>query len=376
MRVGSEFTAKQISNRTPNPEATPSTVKHSDFVMKGTTKQANTAQAPGRLINIDGVKLHIREGGPTTANAGAEWPQPTAVIEAGCGLHSEHYHWLQHALARHFRVCSYDRAGLGWSDNHYSSCDAETIAAQLHSLLMRVGIVGPVLLVGHSIAGLYLRVYAHRYPDNVVGMVLLDASHPHQKQHLPVAGPSWRERVLQHALGWCAALGLTRIYALASRLEPYFLHDLPRESKARLRDLAHRRHTYLTPLRESAAFDHAANQALACGDLGELPLLVVTAGEPAKAPRLAPDQARQLASAWELLQQDLLNLSTNSRRRIIDGADHVTVITNKTYAVQVAEHVARFVQGTVLAHMRARERTSVHPASARPETGASGITWR
>ncbi|MGD0303302.1 MAG: alpha/beta hydrolase [Candidatus Acidiferrales bacterium] len=124
---------------------------------------------PGRLIDVGGFRLHVLEAG--TARAGV----PTVILEAG--LMSTVMSWgaLQRRLAEKYRVVSYDRAGLGWSDLGPMPRTADRITDELHRLLERAGIAPPYVLVGHSFGGLMAPNFAAHCPDDVVGLVLVDA---------------------------------------------------------------------------------------------------------------------------------------------------------------------------------------------------------
>src|SRR6202035_355838 len=90
---------------------------------------------------------------------------------------------VQPVLAKTTRVCSYDRAGFGWSDALPPPRDADHIAAELHGLLAAAKVDGPIVLMGHSIAGMYIRDYATRYPADVVGLIFIDGSTPLQNRN-------------------------------------------------------------------------------------------------------------------------------------------------------------------------------------------------
>jgi pimeloyl-ACP methyl ester carboxylesterase len=102
---------------------------------------------------------------------------PTVVLDAGLGGFSLDWSLVQPELAATTRVCAYDRAGYGWSDPSPQSRTPGQIVEELHTLLLNAGIEGPYMLVGHSAAGKHVRLYADRYPHDVVGMVLVDARH-------------------------------------------------------------------------------------------------------------------------------------------------------------------------------------------------------
>lgn len=106
---------------------------------------------------------------------------PTVILEAGRNGHSGSWRKVQPAIDNNTRVCSYDRAGLGKSDDRpEKSVDALQIVEELHALLTQMREPGPYVFVGHSIGGLYVREYAERYPDDVAGFVFVDSSHEDQ----------------------------------------------------------------------------------------------------------------------------------------------------------------------------------------------------
>jgi len=121
--------------------------------------------APGRLIDIGGRRLHL-----TCSGSGS----PTVLIEAGASAFAIDWSLVQPEVARARRVCAYDRAGSGWSDPRPDVETPARIAADLHALLAAAGERPPYVLVGHSAGGLYVRLYQLDYPNEVVGLVLVD----------------------------------------------------------------------------------------------------------------------------------------------------------------------------------------------------------
>jgi pimeloyl-ACP methyl ester carboxylesterase len=120
---------------------------------------------PGNLVDLGAHRLHVLEEGRGS---------PTILLEAG--LMSTVLSWseIQRALAQSYRVVSYDRAGLGWSDLGPMPRTAERMVDDLHALLERAAIPPPYVLVGHSFGGLTMPLFAARYPQETVGMVLVD----------------------------------------------------------------------------------------------------------------------------------------------------------------------------------------------------------
>ncbi|HEY0582880.1 MAG TPA: alpha/beta hydrolase, partial [Chloroflexota bacterium] len=122
---------------------------------------------PGQLVDVGGYRLHIHCTGTGS---------PTVILESALPAGSPVWAWVQPAVSRTSRVCVYDRAGESWSDIGPKPRDATRVATELHTLLANAGVDGPFVLVGHSFGGLYTRVFASQYRDQVVGMVLIDAS--------------------------------------------------------------------------------------------------------------------------------------------------------------------------------------------------------
>jgi pimeloyl-ACP methyl ester carboxylesterase len=142
------------------------------YQVRGLRRDASLHPAPGRLVSVGTHRLHVLESG--TGAPG----QPTIVLEAGLMSTVLSWYTLQPQLARTYRVVSYDRAGLGWSDLGPMPRTAERIADELHTLLGRAEISPPYVLVGHSFGGLTMPLFAARFPDDVRGMVLIDAVVP------------------------------------------------------------------------------------------------------------------------------------------------------------------------------------------------------
>src|SRR5512145_1682822 len=132
--------------------------------------------APGNLIDVGGFKMHISCMGEGS---------PTVILETLSGGTSSYWGWVQPEVAKTTRVCVYDRAGRGWSEPDSEPITLARTVRNLHTLLTNASIPGPYVLVGHSIGGIYVRQFAADYPKEVVGMVLVDASHPDQFERHP-----------------------------------------------------------------------------------------------------------------------------------------------------------------------------------------------
>jgi pimeloyl-ACP methyl ester carboxylesterase len=126
---------------------------------------------PGKLVDIGGWRLHLYCTGE------AKPSQPTVILEAGVGDFSVEWGLVQPRVATFARVCSYDRAGDGWSDLGPHPRTIRQIVYELHTLLEKDGVRPPYVLVGHSFGGWPVRLYASTYPTEVVGMVLVEGGY-------------------------------------------------------------------------------------------------------------------------------------------------------------------------------------------------------
>ena len=132
--------------------------------------QTPSSPPPGILVDVGGHKLHIRCLGPATVG-------PTVILEAGGGGYSSVWSPLQDLLSTAVRTCAYDRAGSGWSEPGPAPRTMRQEVFELHRLLDAARVPGPFVLVGHSIGGLLVRLYAEQYAKDVIGLVLVDPTH-------------------------------------------------------------------------------------------------------------------------------------------------------------------------------------------------------
>lgn len=189
---------------------------------------------PGRLVDVGGHRLHLLESGSGDA---------TIVLEAG--LMSTALSWsnLQRELARSYRVVSYDRAGLGWSDLGPMPRTADRIVDELRTLLQRAAVPAPYVLVGHSFGGLTVPLFAVRFPDETAGMVLVDPVVPaewnppseHDRKLTQIGAQVCRRAALLSRIGlirFVAFLLTTSAAKVAAHLVRIISHGAPAESGA------------------------------------------------------------------------------------------------------------------------------------------------
>jgi pimeloyl-ACP methyl ester carboxylesterase len=261
----------------------------------------------GSMVMIGQYKMHIRCLGNGS---------PTLVLETGLGNDSLIWGGLQENLAQTTRVCAYDRAGFGWSAGRPGPRDADHIVTELHDLLLKTGINGPIVLMGHSIGGLYIRDYASLYPAQVRGLIFIDSASPLQDKNLAFAAgggsgpPAWLLRAAMVA-------GVPRIIGMCSGGKPGPQYLLKKERAEHICGMH-----YNSMSAELDSFDRSGEEALRSRSFGDLPILVFS-HDPAKllqGHHTATDIARQ--QAWSDMQTQIKHLSSNSRQIIAIGSTH------------------------------------------------------
>lgn len=134
-----------------------------------------------RLIDIGGRRMNIY----CTGNG-----SPTVVLDTDGDDTTLMWRFVQPAVSKRTRVCSYDAGGLGFSDAAPAPHDADAMANDLHSLLMHAGILSRIVLVGDSLSGLSARIYADRHPRDIAGMVLVEPNVPYEYKHIASVAPA------------------------------------------------------------------------------------------------------------------------------------------------------------------------------------------
>jgi len=266
--------------------------------------------APGAIYTVNGLPMHIFCTGKGS---------PTILLDAGLGDDSLVWDKIQPALSRSTRVCSYDRAGFGWSAPGPDPQDANSVTRQLHGLLQQAGVHGPIVLMGHSAAGLYIRDYASRFPQDIAGLVFVDASTPLQDTRWsPQLRSEENKDYRSHELliKTVQVLGIARLRGFCSAIEPGvepYLSEL------------HFEHECNEPIaaiqQERTAFRRSGNQTVRTGPFGDLPILVISR-DPAHSLHDPVGLAAEHASVWNQMQEELKLLSTRSRRIIAEGSGH------------------------------------------------------
>ncbi len=277
---------------------------------------AYSQKAPGKLVDIGTAKLHIN----CTGNGG-----PTVILDAGAGGWSIHLSSVQTEIAKTNRVCSYDRAGFGWSSAGVLPRTAKQAAVDLGKLLNNSGERGPFVLVGTSFGGYIARVYRDLFPENVAGIGLIDSGHEDQWKKLPATA-----QMLQ--FGIKSFKDIFRKLETGEFKKEQFKSHISNDLLPIYQDAMTRKKTQSAFLSELESIDKSAEQLGKTGKIGNLPLMVLSAGN-SFAAFIPPTKENKvllenLNKGWMEMQHDLASLSTNSEHLISSNGIH-SIATDK-----------------------------------------------
>ncbi len=278
---------------------------------------------PGQLYDVGGHRLHLDCRGHGS---------PTVVLSNGLGELSASWARIVGPVAETTRVCAYDRAGQGWSENAADPLDGIESADDLHTLLAEAGEQGPYVLVGHSTGGTYALTYAARYPDQVAGMVLLDSSSPEQFTRMPAYPGQYQ--MMRRGL---ALMPTIRRVGIAE-LIPWRSH-LPATDAEKVIALTSTTQAASNQRDELSVIRDVFTQAQALTTFDDRPLAVLTASE------------NEGTEGWVGAQEQLADLTTNNVHRTVDST-HAGLLEDAGPAAEsvraITEVVASVRTGTPL----------------------------
>jgi formylglycine-generating enzyme required for sulfatase activity/pimeloyl-ACP methyl ester carboxylesterase len=244
-------------------------------------------------IDVGGHRLYIHCSGSGS---------PAVILEAGFNDVGATWSQVQPEVAGFSRVCSYDRAGLGRSDRVSEPANSQQAAHQLHTLLENAGVEEPYVLVGHSLGGVYMRLFADQYREQVAGLVLVDSAHPDQYRRsaavLPPESPDESESVRFY-----------REWFTTATLDPTLKPEL-----------------------------------FEAGSLGDMPLAVLTAPNKQRADDVPTELNDKFNQIWVELQAELAQLSSNSTHIMAETSGHFIQHDQPDLVIDAIEDVVQQVR--------------------------------
>ena len=293
------------------------------------SKLAKQNPPPGQLVDAGGFKMHLYCTG--------EGSRPV-ILEAGMNDFYVSWAKVQPEISKFTRVCSYDRAGLGWSEASPHSRTSEVMAEELHSLLMKAELPGPYVLVGHSFGGINVRQFAHQYPDEVAGMVLVDSAHEEQGTRLPFLRSAADQFISQfHTLSILSSLG-----SMALSPDAIPNRGLPEEANKQYQAVLATTKYFDSAIAESTAF--YSIQGSAPESLGDLPLIVISHGLPDLTLGLTEAEQAQFEQEWAAMQAELFGLSSNSKQIIAQQSGHYIQLDQPDLVVETIREILQMAQ--------------------------------
>ena len=257
----------------------------------------------GVLVSVDGYKMHISCLGEGS---------PTILLDHVGGGSSLDWALIQPKLAEHTRICAYDRAGFGWSDYNPAPRTLEQQVHELHGLLEGANEKGPYIYVGHSYGARVARVFAEKYPQDVVGMVLMDPGilYDDPRYSKQILADYQNENKMILLSDRLAPFGLVRL------LRPIFMsgpiYDFPTNAQQVNDSFAVTKQFWNSMKDQVDSQPIVFKEEYQVTSLGDIPLLVLISAE--------RDPVTKQANI------EMSELSTNGRYQIVDDATHMSLV--------------------------------------------------
>lgn len=271
-------------------------------------------KAPGKRVDVGGYSLHFNVQGSG---------DQTIVIETGTGSWSLQWMQFQKDLAEHFTVITYDRAGYGWSDPSPYARTASNIVEELHTGLQKLNVSKNYILLGHSYGGMIVKAFAKKYPGEVKAIIFADAASEYQFSKLPLMVNMVMEggKTQFRQTGLMARGGMLSPEVMpvdSTLIQDYWDDYQVSLTKASYYDAMVNEMDLLPITYENAKIDQPL----------DIPVLVITAGNSfeafSKVPGMPVEESNKV---WFELQEQLKNVSSDSRQRILKNATHDLLLT-------------------------------------------------
>ncbi|MCU6791346.1 alpha/beta hydrolase [Paenibacillus sp. WQ 127069] len=288
------------------------------------SKQAEANFPPqGKLVDVGGYRLHIHKIGTGS---------PTIILEAGSGETSLSWRDIPDQLAKSATVVSYDRAGYAWSEKANRERTGANIVSELHSALKKEGIDGPYILVGHSLGGMYTRLFAQAYRDEVTGLVLVDARPENDERDT-------RAIYEQEKFAGNPPATVLKLLKMSGSLRLF--QDVLLEGLVAKED----RDSFINVMAKPSFFEakeeegklaNSTEDAIRGQNLDTLPVRIIARGVPqdyAKA-GVSEDNGKRLEEIWQAGQRELLKISTSSQLIVAKKSGHMVIHDEPSLVVE------------------------------------------
>jgi pimeloyl-ACP methyl ester carboxylesterase len=310
------------------------------------TSDAKKYPPPGELYDVGEYQLHLYCTGEGS---------PTVILEAGAGSPGLIWTYVQPEIAKSMRVCSYDRAGFGWSDSALGPLSPQQVATDLHTLLQSAQVTGPYILVGHSVGGVYVRAFTNQYPAEVVGMVLVDSTHEEQNVRFP---QEYREinKYQSAMVGFCrfvspfGGMRVTRFFDMATSV-----YNMDVETGQVFLSTMYRTNYCRAVVEETEALAAPLGKVGSPGSLGDLPLIVLTAETSpeemmAQIPAylqsiVGPEAIKQVFEVSRELQKELVGLSSQGKQIMVTNSGHLIQLDQPEVVIDAIRKIVEQVRG-------------------------------
>ncbi|MFD0771950.1 alpha/beta hydrolase [Bacillus sp. CGMCC 1.60114] len=275
-------------------------------------RKKNATKEPGSIVNVDGRNVHTMISGEENGN-------PTVILDAGLSGNCLAWCLVQPELSKFTRVVSFDRAGYGWSDTRSGLSTSQEVVNDLKIALEKMQIAPPYILVAHSFAGLNMRLFASQYPDEVEGIVLVDAVHENRylKEEMNEERlQQYVKSVKQMRLGYITStIGLPRLLKM-----PVGGRSLPAQVQDHVKHVGYTAGAYEAVYKEMLYSEESAKQVKRANSLREnLPVIVIS--------------SNNSDPTWKELQQLLCQL-TNCTKHIQTENGHSIQLENPEVVIK------------------------------------------
>lgn len=286
-------------------------IMSSGYQALASSADLKTYPVPGQLIDVGGHHLHIYCMGQG---------EPTVVMEAGMSGWSTDWILVQPEIAEVTRVCAYDRAGYSWSETGPQPRDSQQVATELHTLLSQSGINSKIILVGHSLGGLFVQYYARTYPEQIAGIVFVDSVHSEQSLRMNEDAREKYERNLRTLTWLTRILAPTGLLRVTRQSETVIVDKFPDAYQNMARTVGFQSKAYRALDEEMASFQQSQAEVRSSEPLPDVPIVVISSSSLQDfPPGFSGDYMKSL---WDELQADLSKSPT---------AQHITVENSGHY---------------------------------------------